>query len=89
MFTQLKSYYREKLTYSKLRFSKFKKFASRSVFGVSNLGKYHFIFKLFVAAQKSEVWEKNCVWLIYCFNFERNHDVLKSSMLLDERKFKR
>ena len=29
----LKSYYREKVIYSKLRFSKFKKFFSRSVFG--------------------------------------------------------
>ena len=25
-----------------------------------------------------EVWEQNCVWLFYYFNFERNYDVLKS-----------
>ena len=24
------------------------------------------------------MWEQNCVWLIYYFNFERNYDVLKS-----------
>ena len=27
---------------------------------------------------KSKVWEQNCVWLFYHFNFERNYDVLKS-----------
>ena len=25
-----------------------------------------------------EVWEQNCVWLFYHFNFERNYEVLKS-----------
>ena len=27
---------------------------------------------------RSEVWEQNCVWLFYYFNFERNYDVLMS-----------
>ena len=25
-----------------------------------------------------QLWEQNCVWLFYYFNFERNYDVLKS-----------
>ena len=37
----------------------------------------HWIYKLFVVTEKSEGWERNCVWL-YIFYFERNYDVLKS-----------
>ena len=45
--------------------------------GSSNSRRYHWILKL-VATLQSEVWEQNCVWLFYYFNFERNYDVLKS-----------
>ena len=46
--------------------------------GSSNSRRYHWIFKLFVATWKSEVWGQNCVWLFYPFYYERNYDVLKS-----------
>ena len=65
-------------TFSKLRFSGFKKFVSRSVLGSSNSRRYHLILKLFVATSKSDVWEQSCVWLFYYFNFEISYDVLKS-----------
>ena len=42
----------------------------------SNSRRNHWILKLLV--EKSEVWEQNCVWFFYYFNFERNYDVLKS-----------
>ena len=62
--------------YSKLQFSKFKNFVSRSVFGKLNSHRYHRIFKFLVATQESDVWEKHCVWLFYLlFQFERNYDV--------------
>ena len=32
---------------------------------------------LLVVTLKSAVWEQNCVWLFYHFNFERDYDVLK------------
>ena len=38
----------------------------------------HWNLKLLVAFWKSEVWEQNCVWLFYYFNFERNYEVSKS-----------
>ena len=28
-----------------------------------------------------KIWQQNCVWLFYCFNFEKNYDVLKSKSL--------
>ena len=33
--------------------------------------------KLLIATHKSDVWEQNCVWLFYYFNFERSSDALK------------
>ena len=45
----------------------------------SNSSRYHWILKLLIATYKSEIWEQNCVWLFYYFNFERNHYVLKSN----------
>ena len=35
-------------------------------------------FKTSCVNLKSDVWEQNCVWLFYYFNFERSYDVLKS-----------
>ena len=35
-------------------------------------------FKTSCCNLKSDVWEQNCVWPFYYFNFERNYDVLKS-----------
>ena len=68
-------YYWEKLTFSKLRFSTFKKF-------VSTLWKAPitqlWILILLVAIYKSEVWEQNYVEFFCCFNFERNYDLPKS-----------
>ena len=49
-------------TFSKLRFSGFKKFVTRSVFG---------------ELQLMEISLQNCVWLFYYFNFERNYGLLK------------
>ena len=46
--------------------------------GSSNSRRYRRILKLLVATSKSEIWEQNCVWLFYYFNFERNYDGLKS-----------
>ena len=73
-----KSYYWEKLTFSRLRFSKFKKFVSRSNFGELQLTQISLNFKLLVSTYESEVWKQNCVWLFYYFNFERNYDDIKS-----------
>ena len=35
----------------------------------SNSRRYYWISKLFVATEKSEVLEQNCIWLFYYFNF--------------------
>ena len=77
----LKSYCLEKLMFSKLRFSKFKWFVSRSVLGELQLSKYHWVLISFIATLKSEVWEQSCVWLFYYFNFEINFEVLMSKSL--------
>ena len=66
----LKSYYWEKLMFSKLRSSKFKKF--------SYSPRSHWILKILVATQKSGVCKQNCMWVFYYFNFERNCDILNS-----------
>ena len=66
------------MTFSKLRFSKFKKLVFRWVFGSFDSSKYYSIFKLLIATLKSEVREQTCAWFFYYFNFERNYDVLKS-----------
>ena len=66
-------------TISKLQFSVFKKFVIRSVLGSSNSRRCHWILKLLVATYKSDVWELNCVWIFYHFNFERSYDVLKAN----------
>ena len=44
----------------------------------SNSRRCHWIFKLLVTTQKSEVSKQIRVWLFYYFSFERNYDVLKS-----------
>ena len=67
----------KKLTFSKIRFSMFNKFVTRSVLGSSN-SRRCWILKLLVATKKLEVWEQNCAWLFCYFNFERNYNVLKS-----------
>ena len=54
---------------SKLRFSKFEKFAS----SLSSKILLNFLLQL-----KSDVWEQNCVWLFDCFYYEGNDEVLKS-----------
>ena len=57
-------------TYSKLQFSKFKKFVSKLVFGELQL-------LLATCNQRSG---SKTVWLS-CFYFEKNYDVLKSNSL--------
>ena len=75
------------MRYSKLRFSKFKIFVTRSVFCELQLTQISLNLKLLVATSK--VWEQNCMWLFYYFNFERNYDVLKSeSMYFVKQKYK-
>ena len=56
-------------TFSKLQFSEFKTICYKV--------RYHWILKFVVATLKSEVWKQNCVLLFYCFNFDRNYEVLK------------
>ena len=78
----LKSCYWEKLTFSKLWFSEFKKFVSRLVFR-----EFQFIWigtslniKTSCCNLKiRSLWAKLCVWLFYYFNFERRDEVLKSN----------
>ena len=48
-----------------------------SALGSSNARRYHWILKLLVATQKSEVWEQNCVAFLL-FLFWKEYDVLKS-----------
>ena len=43
-----------------------------------NSCRYHWILIFLVVTYKLEVWEQICAWIFYCFNFERNYDVLKS-----------
>ena len=62
-----------KLTFSKLYFLVLKSLSPALFLGNSNSSRYSWIFKL----KKSEVWEENCVWLFYYFNFENKCDVLK------------
>ena len=65
--------------FSKLRFSAFKKFVTRSVFGELQLT--HISLNFLVVTKKADIWEENCVQLFYYFNFERNYDVLKLKSL--------
>ena len=41
----------------------------------SNSRRYHWILKILVATEKSEVWEQNCLRLFYYINFEINYDI--------------
>ena len=67
------------MTHSNFRFSKLKKFVSRSVFGELQLTQMLLNFQTFCCNLKSrEVWEQTCLWLFCYFDFERNYDVLKS-----------
>ena len=77
-------------TFSKLRFSKSKKFVSRSVFGEFQLTQI-LNFKTSCYNLKIRgLGAKLFVWLLYYyFNFERNYDVLKSKcpcILLNKNK---
>ena len=66
-------------TFSKLRFSAFKKFVTRSVFGELQLTQVSLNFKASCCNLKIRgLGAKMCVWLFYYFNFKRNYDVLKS-----------
>ena len=69
----VKSYYWEKVTYSKLRCSKFKKFVSRLVLGELQLTQISLNFKI------------SCFFLL--LNFEMNYDIfkVKESMLFVEQ----
>ena len=64
--------------FSKLRFSKFRKIAPGQFLSSSSSHNYHWIFKLFVATWKSEVWKQSYVWLFNYFYFERSYDFFKS-----------
>ena len=46
--------------------------------GSSNSHRYHWILKILISTEQSEVWEKKYERLFYYFNFERNNYVLKS-----------
>ena len=68
-------------TFSKLRFSGFKKFVTSSVFGELKLTQITMNFKTSCCNLNSVVWKQNCAWLFYYLNFERNYNVLKSKSL--------
>ena len=77
-----------KLTFSKLWYSKFKKFISRPVFWELQLTKYHWVLKV-VATKKSETWEQNCVaFLVFLFLKELWRFKVKQSILFVEQKYK-
>ena len=44
-------------------------------------------FSNFLLQLKTNVWEQNCVWLFFYFHFEKNYEVLKS-MIFVEQKYK-
>ena len=72
-------------TFSKLRFSKFMKFVSRSVFLELQLTQVSLNFKTSCSNLKIRGLEaKLCMWLFCYLNFERNYDLLnsKSSCIL-------
>ena len=64
-------------TFSKLLFSGFKKFVTRSVFGELQLTQISLDFKTSCCNLKIRSLGAK-MWLFYCFNFERNYDVSKS-----------
>ena len=64
--------------YSKLPFSEFKKFVSKSVFRELQLTQISFNFQTFCCNLKIRVVGAKCVRLFCYFHFERNYDVLKS-----------
>ena len=71
-------YYWEKLTFSKLPFSKFKQLVTRSVFRELQLTQMSLNVKSSCCNLKIRGLGANvCVWLYYYFNFERNCNVLK------------
>ena len=65
-------------TLLKLQITAFKKFVTGSVFGSSNSCRFHWVLKLLLATEKSDVWEQNYVQLFYYFKLERSYDDLKS-----------
>ena len=68
-----------KLTFRKLRFSKFNKIVTGSVFGEPQLTQISLNFKTYCCNLKNRgLGAKLCVWLFCYFNFGRNYDVLKS-----------
>ena len=72
-------FYREKMAYSKLRFSKFKNFVFRLIFGTPQLTQTSLNFQSSCSDFRLEIWEQNCLWLFCFFHFERNYNVLKSN----------
>ena len=76
-------------TFSRLRFSGFKKLVTRSVFGELQLTQISLNFKTSYCNFKNRGLEQNYVWFFCYFNFERNYDVLKSKspcILLNKNK---
>ena len=76
-----KSYCRQKLTLSKLRFSKLKNPSSGQFWRSYNsrrLNSNSSTVKLFVTTSKSVVWVQKRVLLFYYFKLEGNYNVLKS-----------
>ena len=61
-----------------LDFLSLKNFSLGQFLESSNSRRWHWIFKLLVTTQKSEVSKQIRMWLFYYFSFERNYDVLKS-----------
>ena len=77
----------EKLTFSKLPFSKFKQLVTRSVFRELHFTQISLNVKTSCCNLKIRgLGAKVCVWLFYYFNFERNYNVLKpnSCILLNK-----
>ena len=66
-------------TFSKLSFSRFKNFFTRSVFKELQLKQILMNFKN--TCSNLKISGHICAWHFYYFNFERNYDVLKSKSL--------
>ena len=74
------------MTFSKLRFSTFEKFVTKSVLG--SCDSLNFITSCCNLKSRG-LGAKNYVWLFYYFNFEKNYDVLSSEsqcILLNKNK---
>ena len=86
---QFKSYHWEKLTFSKLWFSKFKKFASRAVFEELQFTRIPLNFKTSCCNLKmGGLAAKKSIWVFYYFDFDRSYRKSRPEVLCKKRCFR-